>query len=143
MISCDINTLIYAFNADAERHREYRAWLERVLHGRRVLYLADSVWSGFLRLTTNPKIFSGTLSLKRSLRFIEQLKNSPNCRPLLPGARHFQIFSRLCEEVDAKGNDIPDVYLAALCLESGCQWITTDRGFNRFKELRWQHPLES
>jgi predicted nucleic acid-binding protein len=37
---------------------------------------------------------------------------------------------------------VPDAYLAALALESGSQWVTTDRGFARYPGLRWAHPLD-
>ena len=50
-------------------------------------------------------------------------------------------FSRLCLEVGAKGNLVADAYLAALAIESGSEWITSDRGFSRFPGLRWRHPL--
>ncbi len=48
---------------------------------------------------------------------------------------------RLCVEVGAKGNLVPDAYLAAMAIEAGCEWVTTDRDFSRFKGLRWRHPL--
>ena len=41
----------------------------------------------------------------------------------------------------AKGNLVADAYLAALAIESGCEWITGDRDFSRFPGLRWRHPL--
>ena len=41
----------------------------------------------------------------------------------------------------ARGNLVPDAYLAALAIESGSEWITTDRDFSRFPGLRWRHPL--
>jgi predicted nucleic acid-binding protein len=44
--------------------------------------------------------------------------------------------------VEAKGNLVPDAYLAALAIESGCEWVTTDRDFARFSGLRWRHPLD-
>ena len=37
----------------------------------------------------------------------------------------------------------PDAaWLAALAIESGCEFVTTDRDFARFPGLRWRHPLE-
>ena len=36
---------------------------------------------------------------------------------------------------------MPDAYLAALAIESGSEWITTDRDYTRFPNLRWRHPL--
>jgi predicted nucleic acid-binding protein len=59
-----------------------------------------------------------------------------------PGSRHWGIFVDLCRKVGAKGNLIPDAYLAALAIESGSEWITTDRDYARFPGLRWRHPLD-
>jgi predicted nucleic acid-binding protein len=36
---------------------------------------------------------------------------------------------------------VADAYYAALAIESGSEWITTDRDFSRFTGLRWRHPL--
>ncbi|MEN8162417.1 MAG: PIN domain-containing protein, partial [Myxococcota bacterium] len=40
------------------------------------------------------------------------------------------------------GNLIPDAWFAALAIESGSEWITTDRDYARFPGLRWSHPLD-
>jgi len=68
------------------------------------------------------------------------LRGLANCVPVAPGLRHWEIFRALCSEARARGNLVPDAYLAALAIESGCEWISTDRGFSRFKGLRWRHP---
>lgn len=36
---------------------------------------------------------------------------------------------------------MPDAYLAAIAIENGLEWVTTDRDFARFPGLRWRHPL--
>ncbi len=59
-----------------------------------------------------------------------------------PGERHWEIFSRLCRQTGVKGNLVPDAYLAALAIESGSEWITTDRDYVRFPGLRWRRPLD-
>ena len=41
-----------------------------------------------------------------------------------------------------EGNLVPDAYLAALAIESGSEWITTDRDFVRFPGLRWRRPFD-
>jgi hypothetical protein len=38
--------------------------------------------------------------------------------------------------VQARGNVVPDAYLAALAIEHGATWITLDRSFARFPHLR-------
>ncbi|MDR7300981.1 putative nucleic acid-binding protein [Haloactinomyces albus] len=49
---------------------------------------------------------------------------------------------RGAQRSDAKGNLVPDAYLAAIAIEHGCEWITADRGFARYPGLRWHHPLD-
>jgi uncharacterized protein len=39
------------------------------------------------------------------------------------------------------GNLVQDAWFAALAIESGCEWITTDRDFARFDGLQWRAPL--
>ena len=58
-----------------------------------------------------------------------------------PGPRHWTIFERLCTESGARGTLVPEAYHAALAIESGSEWITTDRDYGRFPGLRWRHPL--
>jgi hypothetical protein len=36
---------------------------------------------------------------------------------------------------------VQDAWFAALAIESGCEWITTDRNYARFEGLRWREPV--
>ncbi|MHB8275600.1 MAG: PIN domain-containing protein [Dermatophilaceae bacterium] len=58
-----------------------------------------------------------------------------------PGERHWGIFHDLVSAHGLRGNDIPDACLAALALEQGATWVTTDRGFARYQGLRLLDPL--
>lgn len=77
----------------------------------------------------------------QALAFADALRAQTNAVIVSPGSRHWQIFEGLCVAAGAKGDLVPDAYLAALAIESGCEWITTDRDFSRFPGLRWRHPL--
>ena len=141
MILPDTNVLIYAFRRDALRHDEYRAWLESALVNEPAFGISDVVLSGVIRVTTHPRVFVRPSTLQQALGFCEFLLTQPNVVRLAPGNRHWSIFADLCRKVDAKGNLIADAYLAALAIETGAEWITTDRDFARFPDLRWRHPL--
>ena len=141
MVLPDINILVYAHQEEIPDHPRYRAWLQGVLNGMENFGIADIVLSGFLRIVTNPRIFDPPASLGTALAFAERIRNAPNCVVVTPGPRHWEIFTRLCREAGARGNLVPDAYLAALAVESGSEWITTDRDFSRFPGLRWRHPL--
>ncbi len=142
MVLPDVNVLVYAHRADSTQHSGCRDWMESVINGDEAYGLAELVLSGFIRIVTHPKVFNKPSPLVDALAFTAQLRGRPNCVLLAPGARHWEIFARLCAEAGVKGNLVPDAYLAALAIETGCEWITTDRDFGRFKGLRWRHPLK-
>lgn len=103
--------------------------------------MSELVLSGFVRVATHPRIFSPPAPVDRALAFATALRMQPNAVLLTPGPRHWEIFERLCLAAGAKGNLVADAYLAALAIETGSDWITSDRDFSRFPGLRWRHPL--
>lgn len=141
MVLPDVNVLVYAHREDASDHREYRMWLESVVNGDEAFAISELVLSGFIRVVTHTRVFKKPSPLSDALAFCDQLRDQPNSVHVAPGPRHFDLFRQACTEVDARGNLVPDAYLAALAIESGCEWITTDRDFSRFSSLRWRHPL--
>lgn len=62
---------------------------------------------------------------------------------MAPGERHWEIFAALCAETGVRGNLVPDAWFAALAIESGSEWVTTDRDYARLRDLRWRHPLDA
>ena len=142
MVLPDVNVLVHAHRPDSVRHRDYRDWLGDVVNGDAAYGLSDFVLSAFLRVVTNAKVFRNPTPLDVALRFVSDVRDQPNRVSVAPGPRHWEIFTDLARRVGARGNLIPDAYLAALAIESGCEWITTDRDYSRFPGLRWRHPLE-
>jgi toxin-antitoxin system PIN domain toxin len=92
---------------------------------------------------THPRIFSVPSPLSRALGFVDGVRQSVAFLSIEPGPRHWTIFRRLCEEAGAKGNVIADAYLAAVAIESGGEWVTTDSDYARFPGLRVRHPLKA
>ena len=103
--------------------------------------MADVILSGFIRVVTHPKIFDPPAPLEAALEFSAFLRQQPNAVVVSPGDRHWAIFVDLCIRSKAHGGLVTDAFLAALAIESGCEWITTDRDFRRFPDLRWRHPF--
>jgi uncharacterized protein len=142
MLCADVNVLVYAHRADSPEHKRYREWLDAARQAPEPIGLADIVASGFLRIVTHPRVFGDPTRLDDALSFVEALRVSPSVLSISPGDRHWDIFVDLCNATGARGNTIPDAYLAALAIEQGATWISADRGFGRFPGLRWQHPLD-
>ena len=142
MILLDVNVLVYAHRQNAERHSEYRLWLEGALDGVQGCAVSELVLSGCLRILTHPKIFDPPTPLSKAMTYLGELHDHPNMTIISPGDRHWLIFWDLCARVSVRGNLVSDAYHAALAIESGCEWVTTDRDYARFPDLRWRHPLD-
>ena len=142
MMILDVNVLVYAYRQDSEEHVKYRQWLEIVLNGVEVFGVTHDVLSSVIRVVTHPRIFKKPSSFEEAHAFIRQVKDNDKCALIMPGARHWDIFVSLCRQIKAEGNAIPDAYLAALVIETGNELITTDKGFGRFPNLKWKHPLK-
>ena len=141
MILPDVNVLLYAFRTDADEHTGYRRWLTNVVSGDAAYGMSPQVLSSVVRIATHPRVFARPSELDEVLAFARTLLEQPHCQVVTPGDRHFDIFCDLCREVRAAGNLVQDAWLAALAIESGCDWITTDRDFARFPGLAWRAPL--
>jgi len=142
MLLPDVNVLVCAHREDSPHHARCRDWLETLVNGGESYGLSDLVLSGFVRVVTHPKVFAVPSPLADALEFTQQLRGRPNCVPVAPGPRHWELFQGLCVEAAARGNLVPDAYLAAMAIESGCEWVTTDRDFSRFSRLRWRNPVK-
>jgi len=141
VILLDVNILVYAHREDVPDHARYRDWLERSLDDLEPVGVSELVLSGCLRIITHPKVFTPPTPIAKALDYVGQLRDHPNSIAVSPGERHWDIFVRLCREANVKGNLVSDAYHAALAIECGSLWISTDGDFARFPGLRWQHPF--
>jgi toxin-antitoxin system PIN domain toxin len=141
VILTDVNVLVYAYREDAVDHRRFRKWFETLIGQPEAFGIAEIVLSGFLRVVTHPRIFQPPAPLDSALAFCTFLRERPNAVIIAPGARHWSIFADLCTGAKVRGDLVADAFLAALAIESGCEWITTDRDYSRFPGLRWRPPF--
>jgi toxin-antitoxin system PIN domain toxin len=142
MIAPDVNILLYAFREDSPRHNEYRSWLAEVLIGEEPVALFEPVLAAVLRIATHPAIYRTPAPREAVEKYIAALRAAPAAVLLRAGERHWNLFVDFCRKADCHGNMVQDAYLAALALEHGCAWITSDRDFARFPQLVWRHPLD-
>lgn len=141
MLCVDVNVLVYAHRPEVPDHAEIVTWLDTARSASEPLGLIGAVLSGFLRVVTHPRVFREPTPLPVALDFADALIRSPAGVRVEAGERHWSIFTGLCDAVRATGNLVPDAYLAALAIEHNATWVTADRGFARFPDLRWRHPL--
>lgn len=142
MILPDVNLMVYSHHAQSDRHDDYRKWWKSTVEADVPFGMADVVLSGFIRIVTHPKIFATPLMPAAAMDAVDLIREQPNYVPVHPGDRHWSLFDDLCRRTSARGNHVPDAFLAALAIESGSEFVTADRGFARYPGLRWRHPLD-
>jgi hypothetical protein len=142
MLIPDINVLVCALRRDAARHERYLDWLQGALGGAEPVGLVAPVVAGLLRVVTNPRIFASPTEPEQALEFVDAALGAPACVVPPPSGRHMATFLSLCRTSGARGDLIPDAWLAATAIDLDATLVTADRGFARFLELRWRHPLD-
>ena len=96
---------------------------------------------GFLRVVTNPRIFTTGTTINRAWQQVEIWLGNPNVWIPEPTDRHATILAELLRVPGLRAADVPDAHLAALAIEHGLILCSTDSGFARFEGLRWRDPL--
>jgi toxin-antitoxin system PIN domain toxin len=140
MVLADVNVLVSAFRPELEHSELCRGWLTGVMRSDHAYGVSDLSLAAMVRVVTNPRAFSPPDSVEDAFRFAAALTRGANAVRLSPGARHWEIFERMCREGHVRGNRVTDAYYAALAIEHGCEWITLDGDYARFPGLKWRRP---
>ncbi len=141
VIIADVNVLIYAFDEQARKHDDYRNWMVTALGGSETFGLVDAVLSGFLRIVTNPRIYSQPTATPDALEFVEALVAAPAAAWVSSNRTAWNAFARFAaRDAGIKGNTVPDAYLASVAVANGARLATADRGFSRYPNVNWFDP---
>jgi uncharacterized protein len=141
LILCDVGVLLNAMVERASHHGVCRRELERLLSTSENLAVCEIILAAVVRIGTNSRVFQPCPSPQEVFAFVDSLRSHTAATSITPGARHWTIFRSLVLDGDIRGADTTDAYLAALAIEHGCEWWTTDGGFSRFRGLRWRNLL--
>jgi toxin-antitoxin system PIN domain toxin len=141
MVLADVNVIISAHRPESEHHAECLRWLDATVDSDRAYGISELVLGSFVRIVTNPRAYKSPTPIVTALKAANALRMAAHAVAVTPGPRHWEIFERLCRDSDARGNVVTDAYLAALAIESGCEWITLDGDFARFHGLKWRRPF--
>ncbi len=137
----DANVLLYAVNRSLAHHEVVKAWWEESLSEEESIGIPWIVLLGFLRLSTNSRVFPEILSLEQAADLIDTWLALPNVRVVHETKEHWRIFRELLEETGTAGNLTTDAHLAAIAISSGATLVSCDADFGRFRHLRWENPL--
>lgn len=144
MYLVDANILVYAADEGSEHHPVAQDWLdERTAGVPRSVGLPWPSLLAFLRLVTNPRMYSPPASAVDAWQRIEDWLSRPAVWIPVPGSRHQQVLGEIVRDTHPSGNLVPDAHLAALALEHGLTVVSTDTDFARFPAVAWLNPVSA
>lgn len=141
MILIDANLLVYSSITSTPQHEQAKRWLDERLNGDAPVGIPWPSLLGFLRLSTNSRIFDPPIPPGDAWKVTEYWLD---CAPVWipqPTINHQKILKKLYDQIAPQGNLVPDTHLAALSIEHGLTVCSTDGDFARFPGLRWENPL--
>jgi len=139
----DLNILLYAVNSAAAQHERARRWWENAVNDEDSIGLAWVVLLGFLRLSTNPRVFPRPLAPHVAAAKLDAWLARDNVRVVREKDEHWETLKPLLGGSGTAGNLTTDAHLAALALSHDAVLVSSDMDFARFKGLRWENPLRS
>jgi toxin-antitoxin system PIN domain toxin len=142
VILVDANLLVYASVKTFTQHTSARQWLDERLNGSARVGLPWMALLGFLRVTTNPRIFTQPLPMSVAWEHVEAWLGCGVAWTPEPTPRHRDLLGRLLALPGIRGNLVRDAHLAALAIEHGLILCSTDGDFAQFADLRWINPLQ-
>lgn len=141
MILVDANLLIYAVNEDLPQHKQARRWWEEVLSGVTAVGIPWVSVLAFLRVCTNPRVFSRPLSPEAAIAYVDEWLAQPPVRLVGPGTGHWAVLRNLLVQTGTAANLTTDAHIAALALEHGYHIYSADNDFQRFSGVTHVNPL--
>jgi toxin-antitoxin system PIN domain toxin len=138
----DVNILLYAVHRQAAQHEPIRRWWETTIAGDELIGLAWIVVLGFIRLATRPGVFQKPLAVDDAISVVDEWLHQPNVRLVIESDEHWRHLMDSLRESGTAGNRATDAHLAALARANGATVVSCDADFGRFRQMRWENPLD-
>jgi toxin-antitoxin system PIN domain toxin len=141
VILVDANLLIYAYSSNFPQHATAREWLDQQINGSARVGLPWASLLAFLRITTNPRMFSHPAPISKAWAQVGDWLACATVWVPAPTERHSNVLGSLLAQRHVSGNLVSDAHLAALAIEHGLTLCSADGDFARFASLKWHNPL--
>lgn len=141
MRSVDVNVLLHACFDDSAEHDHALACLDECRRAPGGLSMLSQVATSFVRLATDTRVYGdAALTPDQAVAFLTPLLLEPAGRVIQPGRGHWAVFTDLLIHHKCTRSDVTDAWLAAFAIDARVDWYSFDRGFARFRGLRWIDP---
>lgn len=136
MFVLDANVVIALFRPEHTYHEAARRWWSETTASGTPFTVPDVVWSGAMRVITNPRVFEVPATFEQAWRFAEAMMMQPAYLQYRSDARTLDEFVSLGLEAKARGDLLADAYIAACAAAYAGTVVTFDRDFRKFDGLR-------
>ena len=119
MTLVDVDVLPYSYNADGPEHAAAAAWLEQRLAAHEAIALSLPVIWGFLRISTNRRLWHNPRSAAEVFAILSDLLAQPDVFLAQPGPRHLDLLRSLVTDYHATGPLVTDAVLPRLPSRTG------------------------
>lgn len=135
----DVNVLVAAFRTDHPHHAPARDWLAATrstcAEGRMTIVLLTVVVAGFLRVTTDARVFVSPDSIDDAVAFVDALLGSPGVE-LESATAEWPLLRDKLLLLHLQGNLVTDAWIAAATQALSEHLVTFDRDFTRLLPAR-------
>lgn len=138
----DANILVYASDEGSAVHARAAAFLRECVEGSETVCLAWATLAAYLRIVTHPSVFRRPLTAGEAMANVDSLVHRAHVRTLGEEDGFWQTYRAIAGDVQPRGNQVPDTFLAALLRQHGVATLfTRDRDFRRYDFLTVVDPL--
>ena len=142
MIGVDTNVLLYAFNVTSPHNAVAKKTLETLLSQQEDVAFTDIVMFEFIAQATSINRPGPSPTAAQVIAQLENWLTSKSAKVIRGKPGDFKTFARLCAESGRSGQNIFDLQVAAICIDNGVtEFVTADKGFEQFTELRIRNPF--
>ena len=139
----DTNLLLYAGDTSSPFHARALNFLNDLFEDGSPVYITWDVFHSFLRIATNPLVFSKPLTPEEAVHDLEQVLDHPSVTMLSPSPESWSILNRLVLDLHLRGNLIPDAVTASILEANSVKTVyTNDRDFWKFPGLKPNDPFK-
>lgn len=141
MICPDINLLLYAIFSTYPQHQKAKEWWDGVLSSSQLVGIGHVVVLGFIRVSTNPRVFTVPLTVAQAVQVVDGWLAQPNVELIVPAGTHWENLREMLLSGNAGGNLTTDAHIAALAADYGLIIYSNDTDFARFPNVKCVNPV--
>lgn len=141
MICPDVNLLLYAMIKAYPQHQQAKAWWDGVMSSDQFVGIGHVVILGFIRVSTNPRVFPMPLTIKQAVQVVDAWLAQPNVEMIAPADTHWNNLRTMLTLGNAGGNLTTDAHIAALAADYGLVIYSNDADFARFPNVKCVNPV--